>query len=399
MATAPVSFPPCHPTRPSTRRSRRWAAGHPWIYRSDVERRPDVPAGAVRVRDPRGARARLGPRGARRSEISPAPARSPIPSARIDDAWWHGALATAIARRAPLRDLRHRLPSRFMAKVTASHRSSATATTGGSSSSSPAAGLEAFRDPHALALLELTGADGILARNDVPLRSRRRRSRAKPFSFTATCRARSPSASTAFDTSPPVDRAEDGRLPRPARKPPARRRGRARPCSRLLQLSRLLRSAPGAGRGAGDGAGCVGGGARTRGAERDAERPHEIDFVEANAFDSCANRSAPVRGTRRSCSTRRPSRRPRRARRRPARVQGDQPARAPAARARRAAVQRELQLSPHEAALPGDVESAAADSGRRVALRTITGQPLDHPELLTVPETGYLKGALLEAME
>ena len=33
-----------------------------------------------------------------------------------------------------------------------------------------------------------------------------------------------------------------------------------------------------------------------------------------------------------------------------------------------------------------------------VALRAITGQPLDHPELLTVPETGYLKGALLEAM-
>jgi 23S rRNA (cytosine1962-C5)-methyltransferase len=41
---------------------------------------------------------------------------------------------------------------------------------------------------------------------------------------------------------------------------------------------------------------------------------------------------------------------------------------------------------------------AAADSGRRWALRAITGQPLDHPELLTVPETGYLKGALLEAM-
>jgi len=31
-------------------------------------------------------------------------------------------------------------------------------------------------------------------------------------------------------------------------------------------------------------------------------------------------------------------------------------------------------------------------------LRAITGQPLDHPELITVPETGYLKGALLEAM-
>jgi 23S rRNA (cytosine1962-C5)-methyltransferase len=42
------------------------------------------------------------------------------------------------------------------------------------------------------------------------------------------------------------------------------------------------------------------------------------------------------------------------------------------------------------------LEDAAADSGRRVILRAMTGQPLDHPEVLTVPETGYLKGALLE---
>jgi 23S rRNA (cytosine1962-C5)-methyltransferase len=45
------------------------------------------------------------------------------------------------------------------------------------------------------------------------------------------------------------------------------------------------------------------------------------------------------------------------------------------------------------------LEAAAADSGRRVALREIRGQPLDHPEVLTIPETGYIKGALLEAMD
>ena len=43
------------------------------------------------------------------------------------------------------------------------------------------------------------------------------------------------------------------------------------------------------------------------------------------------------------------------------------------------------------------LRAAAADSGRRMILREFTGQPIDHPELLTVPETGYLKGALLEA--
>jgi len=43
------------------------------------------------------------------------------------------------------------------------------------------------------------------------------------------------------------------------------------------------------------------------------------------------------------------------------------------------------------------LEAAAADSGRRIVMRALTGQPLDHPEVLTIPETGYLKGALLEA--
>ncbi len=43
--------------------------------------------------------------------------------------------------------------------------------------------------------------------------------------------------------------------------------------------------------------------------------------------------------------------------------------------------------------------AAAADSGRRLALRAITGQPIDHPEVLTIPETGYLKGALVERLD
>ena len=45
------------------------------------------------------------------------------------------------------------------------------------------------------------------------------------------------------------------------------------------------------------------------------------------------------------------------------------------------------------------LRSAAADSGRRVALRATTGQPADHPEIMTIPETGYLKGALLEVLD
>ncbi len=40
---------------------------------------------------------------------------------------------------------------------------------------------------------------------------------------------------------------------------------------------------------------------------------------------------------------------------------------------------------------------AAADSGRRLALERVVGQGADHPEILTIPETGYLKGAVLRA--
>ncbi len=43
--------------------------------------------------------------------------------------------------------------------------------------------------------------------------------------------------------------------------------------------------------------------------------------------------------------------------------------------------------------------AASADSGRRLRLERLLGQAADHPELLTVPETGYLKGAVLRAVD
>jgi len=41
---------------------------------------------------------------------------------------------------------------------------------------------------------------------------------------------------------------------------------------------------------------------------------------------------------------------------------------------------------------------AARDSGRRIQFIAATGASSDHPELLNVPETGYLKGVLLRAL-
>jgi 23S rRNA (cytosine1962-C5)-methyltransferase len=43
--------------------------------------------------------------------------------------------------------------------------------------------------------------------------------------------------------------------------------------------------------------------------------------------------------------------------------------------------------------------AAARDAGRRLQLLAVTGAAGDHPELLTVPETAYLKGALLQAVD
>jgi 23S rRNA (cytosine1962-C5)-methyltransferase len=51
------------------------------------------------------------------------------------------------------------------------------------------------------------------------------------------------------------------------------------------------------------------------------------------------------------------------------------------------------------AAFLGMVAAAAADARRAVVLERVLGQPADHPELLTVPETGYLKGALLRVVD
>jgi len=42
---------------------------------------------------------------------------------------------------------------------------------------------------------------------------------------------------------------------------------------------------------------------------------------------------------------------------------------------------------------------ATRDSGRRLQLLAVVGAGRDHPELINVPETGYLKGALLRAVD
>jgi 23S rRNA (cytosine1962-C5)-methyltransferase len=85
----------------SGRGAARWAHGHPWIYRSDVKRAPDAPAGAVRVHDDRGR-----PLGVAlwspESEIS-LRLLDPRPDADAPDAgWWRTRIRRAVDRRAGL---------------------------------------------------------------------------------------------------------------------------------------------------------------------------------------------------------------------------------------------------------------------------------------------------------
>lgn len=53
----------------------------------------------------------------------------------------------------------------------------------------------------------------------------------------------------------------------------------------------------------------------------------------------------------------------------------------------------------HRAEFLAMLADAARDSGRRLELRALAGAAADHPEVLNIPETAYLKGALLAAVD
>ncbi len=151
--------------------ARRWQHGHPWIYRSDVVGRPASPAGAVDVHDHRGQAIGI----ALWSPASEISLRMIDGDARatIDRAWWRERLTAALARR------------NAISKLTNACR-----LVHGEADGCPSlicdrydrwlvvqlmsAGLETFRDEIVAVLGELTGAAGILARNDVPLRAKER---------------------------------------------------------------------------------------------------------------------------------------------------------------------------------------------------------------------------------
>ena len=141
----------------------RWVRGHPWIYASDVSSGPDAP-GLVRVEDPRGkfiGQALCSPRSEIRLRLLERTDRA------VDTDWWLERLGRALARREGIDATAYRvvhgegdgLPSlvvdRYDRWVVAQLLS---------------AGLETMRGPIVEALTRVLQPAGVLLRNDVAVR-------------------------------------------------------------------------------------------------------------------------------------------------------------------------------------------------------------------------------------
>jgi 23S rRNA (cytosine1962-C5)-methyltransferase len=380
----------------SARGAQRWASGHPWIFKSDVTGRPDAEPGAVTVLDHR--RRPLGTAlWSPRSEIS-LRLLDANPDASIDGEWWHRRIGQAIQRRAPIRPdatayrLVHGegdgLPSlvcdRYDRWLVVQLLSS---------------GLERYRHDIIAALASLTGADGILARNDPPVRAREGLPRETVLIAGAVPQEIEVVEHGVRYLAAPWTGQKTGAFldQREARRRAASyARGTALDCfsyhgSFALHL---------AGRADHVVALDSSGAALARAADNARRNGLDnITCVEANAFDYLRERERDGA----TFDT----------------IVLDPPAFAKSRAALPGALRgyHEINLRAMRLLAAGGIlytascsyhltkplflemiEHAAADSGRRIALRELIGQPLDHPELLTVPETGYIKGAVLEAM-
>lgn len=381
----------------SKRAVRRWQQGHPWIYRSDVEQRPDLPAGVIDVHDGRGralGKALWSPT----SEIS-LRLLDRDPGAAIDAAWWRRRIHDAVARRADI------------ATLTTAYR-----IVHGEADGCPSftcdrydrwlvvqfmsAGVEACREMIMGALESVPHVEGILARNDVALR----RKENLPVGI-ELLRGTVPETipvvehGIAYLAAPWSGQKTGAFLDQRENRVLIGRyaRGRALDCfsyhgsfalhmaTRADHVIALDTSSEALSR-------------ATMNAALNGFT--NIETAETDAFDYL--------------------KRAERAHDRFDTIVLDPPAFAKTRAALPAAIRgyKEINLRAMRMLTPGGMllsascsfhltkplfldmlEAAAADSGRRIALREFRGQPGDHPEILTIPETGYIKSALLEALD
>jgi 23S rRNA (cytosine1962-C5)-methyltransferase len=379
--------------RVSKKGADRWNHGHPWIYRSDVTAQPDA-AGPCRVLDRRGkflGIALFSPRSEIRLRLL---TTEDVP---IDTAWWRDRLAASVARRSGIDATACRLvhaegdglPSlivdRYDRWLVVQLLS---------------AGLETQRPAILDALHEVCQPDGILLRNDVAIR----RLEGLDLEVVLAAGAVPQEVEVREDgirylaapwTGQKTGAFLDQRPSRILAGALAAPRGEALDCfayhgSFALHLARRASRVT---------AVDVSAEALTRAAENAALNGFaNIDWIEADVFQLL--------------------RRFERERRRFDTIVLDPPAFAK----NRAAVPqalrgyKEINLRAMRLLVPGGVlltascsyhvrrdafldmlGEAAADSGRRLTLTQLLSQGADHPEILTIPETGYLKGAVLRA--
>ena len=379
--------------RVTSRGAERWIRGHPWIYRSEVERHPDEP-GLVRVEDPRGrfiGQGLLSPCSEIRLRLLE---RSERP---VDAAWWRERISASAARRMAIDATACRLvhgegdglPSlvvdRYDRWIVAQILS---------------AGLETMRREILDALAALFQPAGILLRHDVPARRRERLSEEIEAVFGSVPREIEVREGSIRYLAAPWDGQKTGAFldQRPNRvlageQTPAG--GRALDCfayhgSFALHLARRAGAVV-----ALDSSSAALERARANAALNGIGN---VEWREVDAFEG-------LRAMAR------------------AREQFDVIVLDPPAFAKtRASVPdalrgyREVNLRAMRCLAPGGtlltascsfhvrlpdflgmLVQAAGDSGRRIRVRRILGAGEDHPEVLTIPETGYLKGALLQA--
>ncbi|HEX2451723.1 MAG TPA: class I SAM-dependent rRNA methyltransferase [Gemmatimonadales bacterium] len=379
--------------RVTARGAERWVRGHPWIYRSDVRDQPADP-GLVRVLDPRGrfiGRALYSPRSEIRLRLLE---RTDRP---VDGAWWQDRLKSALARRTGIDATAYRvvhsegdaLPSlvvdRYDRWIVVQLLS---------------AGLETRRAEVLDAVHDVLRPEGILVRHDAPVRLREglpddtglvrgtvpervevREGGVRYYAAPWT------GQKTGAFLDQRANRLRAGTLAAPG--------GRALDCF-AYHGSFALHLAARAGRVLALDSSAE---ALARGAENAA----------LNRFDNIEWRVGDVFETLRAFE---------RARERFDTIVLDPPAFAKSRNGVPQALRgyREINLRAMRLLAPGGalltascsfhvgradflamLSTAAGDSGRRLSLEAILGQGEDHPEIVTIPETGYLKGAVLRA--
>ena len=380
--------------RVTPRGAERWVRGHPWIYRSEVLEGPAAP-GVVQVHDPRGrfiGQALYSPR----SEIR---LRLLEPTDRvIDDRWWVEHLAACAARRSDIDATAYRvvhgegdgIPSlivdRYDRWLVAQILS---------------AGLETMRESIVAALAEVLRPEGVLLRNDAPARRREALPSESVEAYGTVPREIQVREGEALYLAAPWAGQKTGAFldQRPNRLLAGRlmtEGGRALDCfsyhgSFAIHLARRAGSVL---------ALDVSQEALDRGAANAVLNGlRNIDWREADAFEMLRQLE--------------------RARERFDFIVLDPPAFAKSRATVPAAIRgyREINLRAMRILAPGGtlltascsfhvqlpqflgmLAEAAGDSGRRITLQQLLRQGEDHPEVLTIPETGYLKGAVVKAV-